>query len=309
MEANTATCKMCEKQPIQEYNGKNGLERALLCRDHDDETKYPKKWCDGCPERTTLLTVGKEEYVEIIQFTVTPTTMTSVSGPWKFSGLSFCKPCSVAQTCRACCTPAYLAESKTPLRGAKLLAENDARCAFCASGPAFDVEACVKDGLFWIRSWFDSKKETFPKEIPNFSVKVVPANVLLAEGHGLGEKGTLLGLCKAQSVDNKITSYTIFILNGMRKAAFMETLVHELTHIWLFENKLSKKPYVEGFCNFVSINYLLSLGNDEDAGRRKNFMMANPNAFYGGDMKAYLLQAKASAFNPFMNLRSAPDIK
>ncbi|MEV6157412.1 hypothetical protein AB0L53_44450 [Nonomuraea sp. NPDC052129] len=155
--------------------------------------------------------MGREAYVEIAKMTVKPKVMTPLWGPWTFSGLSFCKLCSGAQMCRACCTPAYVLESKTLLRGAKLLAENHARRAFCA-------------------------------------VKVVSASVILAEGHGLGEKGTLLGLCKAQGVDNKITGYTIFVLNGMRKAAFMETLVHELTQYlvsssWSLQSGARSSPF------------------------------------------------------------------
>ncbi|HEX4813341.1 MAG TPA: hypothetical protein VFV66_11375 [Nonomuraea sp.] len=311
MDANTAKCTMCDGRPVNEYNTAKGQTKVLLCQEHDDVTRYPKKWCDGCPAQATLLVVGERRQLPQITMTVEPSIVAAHPNPNPYSRLRFCVPCSAATTCLACASPAVVHDLHTPLRGAALLGDNDPRCAYCALAPVTDARPHVQMARDWVRDWFKSRGETYPQDVP-ITVDLVKPDVLKATAAKATESGTLLGVCTCTMSSGKPHAYAIQALHGMRRVTLLETLVHELTHVWVYQNNLAYRVYVEGFCNFVALSFLEWLGGHEpaakeEAERRMALMRENPDKYYGGDMRALTLQAKSPAFNACKYLRDSLD--
>ncbi|GGK93399.1 hypothetical protein Sme01_58910 [Sphaerisporangium melleum] len=293
--------------PVRQYNGVNELPPVPLCQKHDAE---PKTWCDGCPPDTTLLTVGTTTYFKEMNYTAKPRLVAPHNEPNPYSLLTMCANCAKADRCRACQTPAYRADQQRALRGATLVAADDARCGYCSAAPVTDNDllTLVPTTRAWITSWFAKYGGKFPQDIPGFTVELVPASGLA----GATEKGIQTGACvrSGEKTGTKVVikSYTIKVLAGMRKPAFLETLTHELTHIWIFEEGLEAKPLVEGFCNYVALQRLKDLQEEggplgQEAEQRIAYMHAQQGAVYGGNMKALNLMAKNPGFNPVGHFR------
>jgi hypothetical protein len=301
-------CKICEKPPVKRYNGLNGMPEVLLCKEHDDEAEYPKRWCDGCPSGATVLTVGKSAYSEMMKMEMKPYTVAAHLLPNTYSRLAMCESCGKAQKCKACFTPAYH-EERGLLRGATLVGIGNPRCSYCSADQVTDAGPYLQQARNWMAEWCKKHGEQYPVDIPGFSVRLVAPGEL-AGLVNVTEKGTVLGVCRAVFTKGRAESYTIMVLSHMRRVAFLETLIHELTHVWIYENNLAGKPIVEGFCNWAAVQFLNDLeGTDpsrkEEAACRRAFMLENRDKHYGGDMKALILQAKSPFFKPFKALRDS----
>ncbi|MCR4792863.1 MAG: hypothetical protein K5871_08935 [Lachnospiraceae bacterium] len=93
--------------------------------------------------------------------------------------------------------------------------------------------------------------------------------------------------------------YSIFIENGSPRLETINTLVHEMTHIWQYLNwnekeikKLYRDPDVrtmiyEGMAVWVSIQYLYMIGEYSYA-RKKELLMMSQDDVYGLGFKLYL---------------------
>lgn len=89
-----------------------------------------------------------------------------------------------------------------------------------------------------------------------------------------------LGMANANGV--------IVLRRGIPQNAALVTMVHELAHIWQFENwpcfGLMEKWQVEGFAEWVAYKVALDLFRMQETGQ----MLCNPDPIYGGGLRRVL---------------------
>ena len=112
-----------------------------------------------------------------------------------------------------------------------------------------------------------------------------------------GDSGQTLGLCTKTAVKSEPSRYRVDVLVGMRPVCFVETLVHELTHVWAYETGRDRKEYIEGFCNFTALSYLEQFGGADsserqEAQRRKAMMLQDRSPIYGSNLRAFNLVSR-----------------
>lgn len=94
------------------------------------------------------------------------------------------------------------------------------------------------------------------------------------------------------------SNHTVIVENGAPRWKMKSTIVHELTHVWQYENwdsaynrRYKKDPTVtlttEGMAVWAEIQYLLSMGEKERAIRYKRSREIDPSV-YGDGMKAFV---------------------
>lgn len=86
-----------------------------------------------------------------------------------------------------------------------------------------------------------------------------------------------------RQIDSRVT-----MLYGMPAALAVETLAHEVGHVWCREHNVQFRPDPddeEGFCNVLACLALQRLGNQYDAPKRIEAMFQNPDPVYGGKFR------------------------
>ena len=81
----------------------------------------------------------------------------------------------------------------------------------------------------------------------------------------------------------------VTVLSGLPKLHLIGYSVHELGHVWLYDNNLQhlSPVEVEGFCEYLRYRYLCDVGTEE-ASLQMTRMRQNPNSVYGGGLRLYL---------------------
>lgn len=125
--------------------------------------------------------------------------------------------------------------------------------------------------------------------------------------------GRVLGV----AIRAKDGKYTIYIENGAPRNAFIATLVHEITHIWQYENWKDHKivqmygkenaiAVYEGMAKWVEIQYLYLIGEHMQA-KRSELITYERDDVYGKGFRSFYLKyrfsktAMISGKTPFEN--------
>lgn len=93
-----------------------------------------------------------------------------------------------------------------------------------------------------------------------------------------------------RQIDSRVT-----MLYGMPAALAVETLAHEVGHVWCREHNVQFRPDPddeEGFCNVLACFALRELGNQYDAPKRIEAMFQNPDPVYGGKFREQWQKSK-----------------
>lgn len=102
---------------------------------------------------------------------------------------------------------------------------------------------------------------------------------------GLG--GNTVGSAQFAIYPTKVDS-KVSVLYGMPKLLALETLAHEIGHVWCKQQCVKFKPnpmQEEGFCNVLSCLVLKSLPEDADVRHRIKMLFKNPDPVYGGHFR------------------------
>lgn len=129
------------------------------------------------------------------------------------------------------------------------------------------------------------------------------------------DKAQLCGIAKV-SIDADILGLTvsdssqwgyyhhIYILDNLPIFLHLETVAHEMGHVWLQENarKLnSKSPQeIEGFCELVAYK-TLQYDPSMAALNQRNLMLQNPDPIYGAGLRLMKSRADAIGWNAFLS--------
>lgn len=95
-------------------------------------------------------------------------------------------------------------------------------------------------------------------------------------------------------VDAKVS-----ILYGLPKLMALETLAHEIGHVWCKQHRVMFKPdsdHEEGFCNVLSCLVLQSLPQDSDVRHRIKSLFKNPDPVYGEHFRTHWKSLEALAW-------------
>ena len=91
----------------------------------------------------------------------------------------------------------------------------------------------------------------------------------------------------------------VLVENGAPRLTMKQTLAHELTHIWQFENwpefkydSVEEKSIAEGMAVWAETQYLVSIGEPEAAKRYKISRCADKVSPYGIGLVKYLQKYK-----------------
>ena len=111
--------------------------------------------------------------------------------------------------------------------------------------------------------------------------------------------------------------FALYIENGAPRLAAMETIVHELTHIWQFTDwntKEMNRAYgsnrdlvYEGMAMWASIQFLYLIGETAFARRKEEYALARDD-IYGQGFRLFCQKyplsrgTKCPEYNPFHNI-------
>lgn len=205
---------------------------------------------------------------------------------------------------------------------------NGHECDFCGvalMGTEYEVlkdgrERCMQCGKTAIRegaAFEDIFRSVVTQMEASFGIKLsIPVKVRMVNAKTLHRKigksfipskksdGRVLGVA-IKSNDG----YTLLVENGAPRAMSIMTMVHELTHIWQYENwnaKSIRERYAqietqvyEGMAVWVSIRYMYLVG-DKNLARREELRYAARNDEYGYGYILYLREYPMKQ-EPFMS--------
>ncbi|GIH68958.1 hypothetical protein [Sphaerimonospora thailandensis] len=219
--------------------------------------------------------------------------------PSAYSRLNLCDECIKADIrCYSCQVRAAFSDGRL-LRGTVKVDDRDYRCSYCASPSLVESQDAADKVLYSTRNWLDKwfarhgEEEKILAKL-SISVTLVDAATLAT---GDGEKGTILG----RAIWTRgSTDFQIKIIRKLRVVPFLETLAHELTHVWAYRTGNDGKEAIEGFCNYVAYMALGTVHGKlaDDARRREAYMLKEVDIRYGGDFKAIRLGCRSETANP-----------
>lgn len=98
--------------------------------------------------------------------------------------------------------------------------------------------------------------------------------------------------------------YCVYLLDNQPIFLHLETLAHEMGHVWLYENvhdQNRKSPQeIEGFCELVAFK-TLEFDLTMAALSHRNEMLQNPDPIYGYGLRMMKARADAVGWNTFLH--------
>lgn len=98
-------------------------------------------------------------------------------------------------------------------------------------------------------------------------------------------------------------SSRIYLMDGLPVYEHIETLAHELGHVWLADNNSSLNggplSQVEGFCDLLAYK-ILDFDNSRDARIEQESLLNNPDPVYGGGLREMKARADILGWEAFL---------
>jgi hypothetical protein len=181
-------------------------------------------------------------------------------------------------------------------------------CKLCGRtvGPGKECKACIPkiydedraiplfDAAF---DWLSQRGVRFsiPRDEIHFSLirELIPAHYKVQEAE------LTFGLTHIQGVPNgplRNAVVNVTLLRGLTQLHLIGYSLHELGHVWLFDNGLQHlpAPEVEGFCEYLRYQYYADTKTEEGSLQMLR-MRRNENPVTGGGMRVYLDKFPAGA--------------
>lgn len=221
-----------------------------------------------------------------------------------------------------------------PAREVSFRAEE--HCDFCGlplSGVAYDVlgdgrvrcVSCTASAIQTVEQFRDLYRRVLPTMETFYDIKLgMPVRVRTADARVIA-KHTGAVFTPTKEFDARAVGFakhdkdgfTLYVENGAPRLAAMETIVHELTHIWQFtywDAKRMRRTYgsnrdlvYEGMAMWASIQFLYLIGETAFARRKEENTLAR-NDIYGDGFRLFCQKyplsrgTKCPEYNPFHNI-------
>ncbi len=195
---------------------------------------------------------------------------------YEYESIILCDKCNSLSKCNVCQRPQKRDVSIIEIN------ENEFICEICRPESVLDSETLkevFRTAIILLNKLFDIKIKKLR------TVKIISKSEMVRKGRSLSPDNNLspFDVSGIASSDGDI-----YVCCGESKTRVLKTIIHELGHIWQFENWDNydgMEPYQkEGFCNWLSYKSLLHLNKTFFADE----MLENTDKIYGRGLRYFL---------------------
>jgi hypothetical protein len=190
---------------------------------------------------------------------------------YEFKDYNLCARCNLLSKCNICKKPC----------GANTITldTNHFICETCQPECVLDHESLkniFKTALIFLNKFFNIKIKKLRK------IKLISKAEMIREGR---PGAAMYNMTPFNVAGIASQSGDIYVCYGDLKIEVLTTMIHELGHIWQFENwenYSNLKPYqIEGFCNWLEYKVLIHIQKNSQAEK----MLEDPDEIYGDGLR------------------------